>query len=254
MEVPRLGVKTELQLPAYTTATATWNLSPSYTTAHGNAWSLTHWEGQAGIKGESSWILIGFITAEPHQNLLVILFQNGTISDSVLLETPKMIFGENCKCALNYLSPLMPYPWKRWGDTCPPHQDGICSLELGELASDSHLINQRMRGHVTTVMAVWGGLKTLGSLCLQSCLDKGCLGSICMPDKGKLTTIMFKEDWKSWKTQQLTTMRDSVHHRQWQWWEWMGIITEQEGLESMESVMPRKARQIPGKNTSAVHM
>ena len=27
MEVPRLGVKTELQLPAYTTATATWDLS-----------------------------------------------------------------------------------------------------------------------------------------------------------------------------------------------------------------------------------
>ena len=27
MEVPRLGVKLELQLPAYTTATATWDLS-----------------------------------------------------------------------------------------------------------------------------------------------------------------------------------------------------------------------------------
>ena len=27
MEVPRLGVKSELQLPAYTTATATWDLS-----------------------------------------------------------------------------------------------------------------------------------------------------------------------------------------------------------------------------------
>ena len=27
MEVPRLGVKSELELPAYTTATATWDLS-----------------------------------------------------------------------------------------------------------------------------------------------------------------------------------------------------------------------------------
>ena len=28
MEVPRLGVESELQLPAYTTATATWILNP----------------------------------------------------------------------------------------------------------------------------------------------------------------------------------------------------------------------------------
>ena len=42
MEVPRLGVKSELQLPAYTTATATPDLAPSvtYTTAHGDAGSL----------------------------------------------------------------------------------------------------------------------------------------------------------------------------------------------------------------------
>ena len=37
MEVPRLGVESELQLPAYTTAT-----SATYTTAHGNTGSLTH--------------------------------------------------------------------------------------------------------------------------------------------------------------------------------------------------------------------
>ena len=39
MEVPRLGVESELQLPAYATATAT----PWYATAHGNTRSLTHW-------------------------------------------------------------------------------------------------------------------------------------------------------------------------------------------------------------------
>ena len=47
MEVPRLGVKSELQLPAYTTATATQDpslgcVSVTYTTAHGNTGSLTH--------------------------------------------------------------------------------------------------------------------------------------------------------------------------------------------------------------------
>ena len=51
MEVPRLGVKSELQLLAYTRATATPEpqqrqiraVSVTYTTAHGNAGSLTHW-------------------------------------------------------------------------------------------------------------------------------------------------------------------------------------------------------------------
>ena len=48
MEVARLGVKSELQLPAYTTATAT----PD---------ALTHW-ARPGIKCTSSWILVGFLT------------------------------------------------------------------------------------------------------------------------------------------------------------------------------------------------
>ena len=44
MEVPRLGVKSELQLLAYATAIVTWDqaMSVTYTTAHGNAGSLTH--------------------------------------------------------------------------------------------------------------------------------------------------------------------------------------------------------------------
>ena len=44
MEVPRPGVQSELQLPAYNTATAasdqSW--SATYTIARGNAGSLTH--------------------------------------------------------------------------------------------------------------------------------------------------------------------------------------------------------------------
>ena len=45
MEVPRLGVESELQLPASTTATAMWEPrapSATYTPAHSNAGPLTH--------------------------------------------------------------------------------------------------------------------------------------------------------------------------------------------------------------------
>ena len=43
MEVPRVGIRLELQLLAYATVTATWDLSASatYATAHSNARSLT---------------------------------------------------------------------------------------------------------------------------------------------------------------------------------------------------------------------
>ena len=47
MEVLRLGVKSELQLPAYTTA-------------HGNAQHLIHQPGP-GIEPASSWILVVFL-------------------------------------------------------------------------------------------------------------------------------------------------------------------------------------------------
>ena len=66
MEVPRLEVESELQLPACTTATAMRDPSQSvtYTTAHGNAGSLTYWVSP-GIKPASSWIPVRFITAQP---------------------------------------------------------------------------------------------------------------------------------------------------------------------------------------------
>jgi len=47
MEVPRLGVESELQLLAYTTA-------------HGNAGSLTH-GARPGIEPRTSWFLVGFV-------------------------------------------------------------------------------------------------------------------------------------------------------------------------------------------------
>ena len=44
MEVPRREVESELQLPAYVTATVIWigAMSVTYTTAHSNAGSLTY--------------------------------------------------------------------------------------------------------------------------------------------------------------------------------------------------------------------
>ena len=63
MEVLRLGVKSELQLLVYTTATETAGSEPyaTYTAAPGNAGSVTHW-ARPGIKPESSWMLVGFVT------------------------------------------------------------------------------------------------------------------------------------------------------------------------------------------------
>ena len=71
MEVSRLGVKSELQLLAYTTAMQhqIWAISATYTTAHSNAGFLTCW-ARARIKPACSWILVRFTTAEPQGELL----------------------------------------------------------------------------------------------------------------------------------------------------------------------------------------
>ena len=65
MEFPRLGVKSELQLPAYTTAIGNTgsepHLSVTYTTARSNARLLFHW-AEPGIEPTSSWTLVGFIS------------------------------------------------------------------------------------------------------------------------------------------------------------------------------------------------
>ena len=48
-------------------------MSATYTTAHGNTRSLTHWARPA-IEPSSSWILVGFVTTEPQRELLTFLF------------------------------------------------------------------------------------------------------------------------------------------------------------------------------------
>ena len=57
MEIPRLGVESELQLPAYTTAQAMWDPS-----------SWQHW-ARPGMEPMSSWILVGFVNTESQWEL-----------------------------------------------------------------------------------------------------------------------------------------------------------------------------------------
>ena len=72
MEVPRLGVKSKLQLPAYATTTATQDLSLVCDLCH-SSWQyqiLNPVTQRPGIEPSSSWILVRIITAEPQQKLL----------------------------------------------------------------------------------------------------------------------------------------------------------------------------------------
>ena len=73
MEVPRLEVKLELQLPDNATANQIQAMSVTYITAQGNGGSLSHW-GRPGIKPATSWFLVGFISAVPRWELLFFVF------------------------------------------------------------------------------------------------------------------------------------------------------------------------------------
>ena len=62
MEVPRLEVESVLQLLAYTTATATPDLSHIFDLQHHSSQQCwTHW-ARLGIEPTSSWTLVGFLT------------------------------------------------------------------------------------------------------------------------------------------------------------------------------------------------
>ena len=58
MEVPRLGVESELRLPAYTTATAMPWLRPT-----------PQLMARPGIEPATSWFLAGFISTVPREEL-----------------------------------------------------------------------------------------------------------------------------------------------------------------------------------------
>ena len=70
MKVPRLGFQSELQLPAYATATAKQDLS-RVCDLHHSSWQCQILKSlvRPGIEPMSSWILVRFITAELIQEL-----------------------------------------------------------------------------------------------------------------------------------------------------------------------------------------
>ena len=99
MEVPRLGVQSELQLPAYATATTRPDLSHVCDLHHscGNARSLTHWVGP-GFEPESSWIRVEFISAEPQWGFLdveffTLGFHCALLSDPKSCDWPSLSFS-----------------------------------------------------------------------------------------------------------------------------------------------------------------
>ena len=74
MEVPRLGIESELQLlpTPQPQQCSIWAASATYTTAHGKALSQTCW-ARTGIEPASSWILVGFISTVPQGELPCII-------------------------------------------------------------------------------------------------------------------------------------------------------------------------------------
>ena len=74
LEVSRLGVESELLLLAYTTVTATWDLSGVCDLHHSSQQGrfLNHW-ARPGIEPMSWWILVGFIILEPRELLKIVI-------------------------------------------------------------------------------------------------------------------------------------------------------------------------------------
>ena len=64
MEIPRPGAESELQLLAYATATAMSDPQPTKDPLR-----------MPGIEPESSWMLVGFFSAEPQGNFLPIFYK-----------------------------------------------------------------------------------------------------------------------------------------------------------------------------------
>ena len=75
MNVPRLGVESELQLPAYTIATATPDPS-RVCDLHHSSWQhqLLNPLSKAGIEPASSWLIVVFVSVAPQWELHVTTF------------------------------------------------------------------------------------------------------------------------------------------------------------------------------------
>ena len=86
MEVPRLGVESELQ-------------PSTYTTAHGNAGSLTQ-RARPGIEPLSSWMLLGFVNLRATTGTAAISFLN---KDYIYFQIYIYIYVCVCVCVYIYI-------------------------------------------------------------------------------------------------------------------------------------------------------
>ena len=77
----------------------------TYIAAHSNAGSLTHWP-RPGIECASSWVLVGFVTTEPHLELLQICFKSSMMEqDKKSPSNPKQLCSETFwKIIINLMS------------------------------------------------------------------------------------------------------------------------------------------------------
>ena len=77
MEVPRLGVESELQLQSYTIAIAMPDLSRVFDLHHSSQQcsilNPTHW-ARPGIEHRSSWFIVRFVSAAPQWELPTLIF------------------------------------------------------------------------------------------------------------------------------------------------------------------------------------
>ena len=88
MEVPRLGVKSELQLPAYATATATQDPSCICNLPHcSQQCCILNPVREARVEPTSTWVLVGFVSAVPQWELTL-------INISVFMPVP--CYFDNC--------------------------------------------------------------------------------------------------------------------------------------------------------------
>ena len=83
-----------------------WASSATYTIAHGNARSLTHW-WRPGIKPASSWILVRFVSTEPWQEFLLSITKNAchiaSTSEFILSSFNPQGISPNWPCNLSVL-------------------------------------------------------------------------------------------------------------------------------------------------------
>ena len=71
MEVPRAGIKSKVQLLAYTAATATQDPSGLCSLHHSSLTHLTHWV-RPGSQPVTTWFLVTFVFTAPQWELLTI--------------------------------------------------------------------------------------------------------------------------------------------------------------------------------------